>query len=467
MKKELNKAKIGRVAVRLIFLSVATFFVATALAITAVSAATWVGPTQQPPLGNLGGFINNTIGGGGPQTASFDITGSGTVGTNLTVSQDSTVGGTLTVISQLCLGSDTNPDNCKASWPASDPNAGQWALNANPAYIYNQNATVDSGDDTATAQEVRVYNTGKLQVYGANDWIEFQVNNAQNYSEIRWGDDVGDRLRYYFWAPGAQDREVMTLLSNGNVGIGKNNPAFKLEVVGTQAGPGTNSLVRNQFENTDPTGGVDIQLKSGNTGEFTLGMNGPSRNYPDATTNNWGWLSSNSGGGIAFYTGNGDGYTNARMGISPTGNVGIGTVTSTDTRLVVKGASGSSGYVSIDADTNQEAGIQLRQNGTSKWWIYRSNGAGGATVGDLGIWRSGQSVDDLHIQSGYGYVGLGTMTPQARLDVSGIAKFYSVSTGGANLELVNWLGGINNNNNDFGGAGYRFNEYYDADSNQS
>ncbi len=74
-----------------------------------------------------------------------------------------------------------------------------------------------------------------VRVANGNDWISLNTVNASNYSEIRWGDDTNDRLRFFFdYHNGtAQDKEVVTILSGGNVGIGVVNPVYKLEVDGS------------------------------------------------------------------------------------------------------------------------------------------------------------------------------------------------------------------------------------------
>lgn len=72
-----------------------------------------------------------------------------------------------------------------------------------------------------------------MMMENSSDFMVFDVNNSPDYSEIRWGDDYSDRLRFMFdyysgaWA----DKEVMTLNGRyGRVGIMENSPDARLHI---------------------------------------------------------------------------------------------------------------------------------------------------------------------------------------------------------------------------------------------
>ena len=75
---------------------------------------------------------------------------------------------------------------------------------------------------------------GEIRSLDGSDRMGLKVNEANSVSEIHWGDDTNDRLRFYYnyWNGTANDKEVMTLLANGNVGIGTANPDSELAVKG-------------------------------------------------------------------------------------------------------------------------------------------------------------------------------------------------------------------------------------------
>ena len=88
----------------------------------------------------------------------------------------------------------------------------------------------DNGAEMVTDDDIRVI--GKVRAYDGNDYVLMQTSNEDNYSQIQWGDNTDDRLSFYFnyWNGSTSDKEVMTLLPSGNVGIGTINPIELLHV---------------------------------------------------------------------------------------------------------------------------------------------------------------------------------------------------------------------------------------------
>ncbi|WP_437398686.1 hypothetical protein [Flagellimonas lutimaris] len=100
---------------------------------------------------------------------------------------------------------------------------------------------------------------GGIRSSDGSDNVTLRSVDANSYSEIIWGDDVNDRFRFYYnyWNGTASDKEVMTLLANGNVGIGTPSPDSKLAV---------NGVVHAKEVKVDLTGWPDYVFK----GNYTL-----------------------------------------------------------------------------------------------------------------------------------------------------------------------------------------------------
>lgn len=97
--------------------------------------------------------------------------------------------------------------------------------------VIDKNGRVAIGKTSASANfDVE----GSIRSSDGNDNVTLRSNNAESFSEIIWGDDTNDRFRFYYnyWNGTSGDKEVMTLMSNGNVGIGTTTPDSKLAVKG-------------------------------------------------------------------------------------------------------------------------------------------------------------------------------------------------------------------------------------------
>ena len=126
------------------------------------------------------------------------------------------------------------------------------------------------------------------------------------------------------------DVTVMSVVGNGNVGIGSTNPTTALDVVGAISLSGT-------FTKNGTTSGYDTRISGGtatNSGYVDFFANGSSRGYiGNASTVDLDLVAQN-GAKLNFYTAG----TN-RMTISTGGNVGIGTA-APSTTLHVNGTLG-------------------------------------------------------------------------------------------------------------------------------
>ncbi|WP_350284676.1 hypothetical protein [uncultured Croceitalea sp.] len=92
------------------------------------------------------------------------------------------------------------------------------------------------GVGTTTPYDKLEVRDGRIRISRGNDRMFLSVDDVNSKSQISFGDDLNDRLAFYFdfWQGTAQDKEVMSVHANGRVGIGTNlsTPDAKLTVKG-------------------------------------------------------------------------------------------------------------------------------------------------------------------------------------------------------------------------------------------
>jgi hypothetical protein len=101
------------------------------------------------------------------------------------------------------------------------------------------------------------------------------------------------------------------------------------------------------------------------------------------------------------------------------GNVGIGTASSTVPLVVYTNNSGVNNYLQVRANTAREAGISF-ERGSQNWSIF-NKGTGYTEAGNLAIKLSGAALTALEIDTS-GNVGIGTTSPGYKLDVHGTSN---------------------------------------------
>ncbi len=199
-----------------------------------------------------------------------------------------------------------------------------------------------------------------------------------------------------------QGLERMRINSTGNVGIGTTAPGVPLEVYGNQNGA--------TFINIhNPNGGISASavLNFQNPvslygGQLFLNPNNAGASYGGSNTfNMYNFLNAP----ITFGT-----NSSERMRIDAAGNVGIGTTGPGDLLHMASGATGGT----VLRIQNTSAG------GTTA--AINSTGSGSASgAGDISI-EAPIGTTRMLIQSADGNVGIGTTTPNEKLEVNGNVK---------------------------------------------
>ncbi|MEX2090895.1 MAG: hypothetical protein WD989_02035, partial [Candidatus Paceibacterota bacterium] len=239
---------------------------------------------------------------------------------------------------------------------------------------------------------------------------------------------VGDIATLFNVASGSNSRFIV--LETGNVGIGTTNPTTKLDVIGNASVSqdfeiGGNLIVGGNLsggtsisgnftpitDNTYSLGSNDLRWKDVHVGpgsfriSSTTGTSGTTANYTLGT------LTFGSGSSLSFGTqavGTGNKGTlefrtdnTARMYISGTGNVGIGT-TGPGAKLEVNGTILGQSTITSLTTFQSQSGNDLRLNA-------------GSVNRDIFMQVNGSTL--MTVQGSTGNVGIGATGPNARLEV--------------------------------------------------
>lgn len=258
--------------------------------------------------------------------------------------------------------------------------------------------------------------SGRLELEGADQGILIRSTHPDG-GQIEWRspgsprhwniDQVTDgRLRFFTEDNNNHNgKERITFLENGNVGIGTTNPLASLHVNNGDNSYGT--ILASADESSFSLYAKTLTTQPANVESFRLGLK-----HGDNEDN--GYISfykggSGNGGFLGFST-----HGTERIRISQNGNVGIGTVAPT-AKLEVNGTNPG---ILIRSDSYDGGQIEWRMPNTTQHWnidqfedrlrffVEEVDGAGIEAISFLGN----------------GNVGIGTISPSEKLEVSGKVK---------------------------------------------
>mgnify|MGYP003649693928 CR=1 FL=1 len=226
--------------------------------------------------------------------------------------------------------------------------------------------------------------------------------------------DSGDKLVLqsdgYFALKTGGESDRITVLGNGNVGIGVTGPLSKLHV------NGGNISIQNVDSSSPYTASGKLRFL-GRYDRYLGGINTVNTgSYPEYDN------------GLDFYVQRDtfDAAGHFAMRINHLGNVGIGT-TSPDTSLTIKTGS-SAGLAKISSDGN---GAAYSANGDVQFYTNNSAYA-------INFFSANKGSNLMRITDG-GNVGIGTTSPSAKLDVAGTGNFTGLVSGITPVAAANFV----------------------------
>jgi len=197
----------------------------------------------------------------------------------------------------------------------------------------------------------------------------------------------------------APETTVMTMHSNGNVGIGTTSPVKKLQVSGSATGDLINMLCVNTHDTNGDTTGIGFSMTDNDL------YNKAAILFERTTAQGIGDLHfavNNTASNVNVTK------ADARLTIKPNGNVGIGT-TDPERKLHVNGSGGT-------------AAIQIDKDGDKIAWLGTGS-SGSSAADDTILQMHNEGVEKVRLFTegnswlNGGNVGIGTTNPAAMLDV--------------------------------------------------
>jgi len=369
-----------------------------------------------------GNFLVGSDAGVAQATSSVFISSTGNVGIGTNApSYELDVKGSSPSISSHLLSPDIHASFTAmgggAAWPRATfkigssagngiANVGFWVLpdvtgaTQKPAFI----EVLTSGDTSSTA-------TKRLMIYQ-------DINLAKIMSSSANGGGVGTDLKIY--TQGATNPQLYLQSSTGYVGVGTSAPGVQLDVLGTQvSGIGIVRFKGNaqySFVTLDTTtGGATDQsgflLKTGGVSVGEFGVR--------ASDN-------------AFYFKNRIYGTSDIVTIASDGNVGIGTTTPTQ-NLTVSGTAGDVALFTSSQTWGTRISIDSTYTGGRNYGILSTAGGAGEGAGKFIIQDQSASNAARLVIDSTGNVGIGTTSPNTKLQVYGGIRVLGGNTFNGNM----------------------------------
>jgi len=266
-----------------------------------------------------------------------------------------------------------------------------------------------------------------LQHASTNTYMSWNNSGAEKWVAGNEG-TAGDRFIIY---GGSTPDYRLSILSNGNVGIGTVSPSNNLQI-GATASVSTSS---------------PITMSLGATYSSTHGMNPKLKVYDDGT-NFWGLGISSS---QLDYIVNGSSYNHVfyaggteLMRINGNGNVGIGTTSPQGKFQVVQGVDIWSGII-LGAAATDRPNVSLRVSDNSERAKIEVNGVNGGGGDRLGLFAFNYgSLNEVMSIKGGGNVGIGTTNPSDPVNGNVGTIFDIGSSGATNTDVVLHTASTNN-----------------------